>query len=105
MKASICLCDRNGTDTSPARNANHAGLGPGPLWAGRDKENQFPSLSDGGGPRAPIAVWEENKPRGLEVTVPLVLLSGCSYMMGEVEGSGVGGLTGRRRSRKRKRKE
>lgn len=55
------------------------------MWAGRDKENQFPSLSDGGGPRTPIAVWEENKPRGLEVTVPLVLLSGCSYMTGEVE--------------------
>lgn len=55
------------------------------MWAGRDKENQFPSLSDGGGPRTPITVLEENKPRVLEVTVPLVLLSGCSYMMGEVE--------------------
>lgn len=83
------------------------------MWAGRDKENQFPSLSDGGGPRAPIAVWEENKPRGLEVTVPLVLLSGCSYMMGGGwEGEGWGrergevGVTGGRRSRKRrKRKE
>lgn len=52
---------------------------PGPLWAGHDKENQFPLLSDGGA-CALIAVWEEKQAIGLEVTVLVVLLSLCSYM-------------------------